>query len=140
VTISSREFELLVHRCLAAGVPSGVVAQVFELEPELVAEARKHVLVTEYGTADQEEYRQQLEWKTLQKCQLIMDSGSPADQARIATQVLGRQIAKGGKMESESNRQARERLEEQLTRMRESPAAVGAPSRFVLGPAVPDGG
>lgn len=131
---------MLVHRCLSAGVPPGIVAQIFELDAELVSEARKQVLVTEYGTADQEEYRQHLEWKTLAKCQDIMENGSPADQVRIATQVLGRQIAKGSKAESETSRASRERLEEQLASMRSAPPVVAGPSRFVMGPARADEG
>jgi uncharacterized membrane-anchored protein len=138
--MTEAEFELMVKRCLSNGVPVGVVAQVFELDRETVAEAKKELLVTEYGTADLAEFREHLEWKTLDKCRQILDTGSPAEAARIATTVLGRQIARGAKTISDGQREAQQSLAAKMEAMRTGdPAPAPKPSSFVVGSAVHDG-
>jgi transposase-like protein len=136
--ITDAEYLLMVRRCLENGVPVSVVARIFELDPELVAEARRDLLVAEYGTAEQSEYRASLEWKTLATCHQILESGSPAEKARIATQVLGRQIAKATGGESDASKEARDKLEQAMASMRSGPVVVAPPGRFVLGPARED--
>lgn len=137
--ISTAEFAVIVRRCLENGVPVTVVARIFTLDRDLVAEARRELTVRDYGTAELGEYRQWLEWKTLATCHHLLESGSPAEKARIATQVLGRQIARAPGGETDAAKEARERIEATLENMRGGPVVVAAPGRFVLGPAREDG-
>lgn len=129
----------MVRRCLAHGVPTGVVAEIFELDREKVAEAKKQLQVTEYGTSDLAEFRENLEWKTLDRCNWILEHGSPSEISKIATTVLGRQIAKGAKVVSDSQREAQAGLASKMEAMRSGPTRETEPSRFVIGPAAADG-
>jgi hypothetical protein len=133
VTINSAEFTLLVRRCLSHGVPTGIVAEVFALTEELVKKAKAEILTAEYGTADQAEYLDWLQWKTLERCAWIMEHGSAAEVTKIATSVLGRQIASAGKRTSDVQREAVERLSASMERMRTGTVeSEVAPSRFVV--------
>ena len=138
--ISAAEFELMVRRCLSHGVPSGIVADVFQLPPDVVHEAKKELTVAEYGTADQAEYTEWLQWKTLERIHWILENGSPADITKISTTVLGRQIASQGKRTPTSQTEAMARIDERMADMRSGDPVPRAPSRFVVGAAVPDDG
>lgn len=132
MAITAAEFETLVRRSLSCGVPTSVVAEVFALTEDVVRQAKREVLSEAYGTADQAEYLEWLQWRTLERCFAIIEKGSPADVTRIATTVLGRQIATAGKRTSEVQRDALEQLERRLSEMRQAPTAAAEPGRFVV--------
>lgn len=131
--------ELIVKRLLEAGVPSGVVATVFDLDAEIVATLRRELLVEEYGTADQTEYLTWLQWKTLERVQAIIERGTPAEVSKIATSVFGRKIAASGRQASEGQKEALEKMTATLAAMREGVARTTEPSRFVVTGATEDG-
>jgi len=126
-------YEALVRRSLEHGVPSEVVSEVFSLPPDLCKEMRREVLVAEYGTADQAEYLEHLQWRTLKRAGQIIDHGSVADANRVAGAVLGRQIAAAGKRPSEGTREAIDDLMDHMKGIRESPSKATPPGRFVVG-------
>ena len=131
--MNAAEVGLLVRRCLAHGVPTAVVAEVFDLTEELVKKEKVDGLVAEYGTADQAEYLDWLQWKTLGRCQWIMEHGSAAEVTKIATSVLARQIASQGKRASSAQREVAERLAASMEKMRTGrPETTTLPSRFVV--------
>lgn len=130
--ITVDEFEAMVRRCLEHGVPTGIVAAIFGLDESLVKQAKTDMFVTEYGTADQSEFLAWLEWKTLERCYQIVQHGTPAEVTKVATTVLGRQIARQAKMTGETQRQAAEALTERMEAMRQGQRRPEAPSRFVV--------
>jgi hypothetical protein len=117
--VTDAELLLIVRRCLSFGVPSGVVGDVFGLDRDYVERIRRELLVGEYGTADQAEYLEWLQWRALDRCQWIVDHGSPADVTKVATAVLSRQLVTQGKRTSDAQRQAMERISGRLADMRE---------------------
>jgi hypothetical protein len=127
------ELELLVSRALEAGVPKEITAQVFELPVDVVAEMLHEVRVRTYNTADRAEYLEHLQWEVLRRAEETIRTGSPGEAARIATAVLGRQIAVAGKRPSEGLEGARAEILSALGGMRESGAAPVPVGRFVVG-------
>lgn len=132
VSITAEEFEALVRRSLAHGVPTAVVAEVFALTEAVVKRVKRDILIEQYATADQAEYLEWLQWQTLERCYRIISEGAPADVTKIATAVLGRQIATQGKRSSEAQRAAAERLEETMAKMRSGAVREAEPGRFVV--------
>ena len=126
-------YEALVRRALEAGVPSGVVASIFELSPEVTKELQREVRVATYGTADRAEYLEHIEWLTLQRTADTVLHGNPTEAARVASAVLGRQIAAAGKRPSDALTDARREIMDAFATVREAPVAVGAPGEFVIG-------
>lgn len=128
------EYELLVRRALENGVPHNIVAVIFELDPAVTKDLQKEVQVAEYGTEDQDEYLAHLQWKFLKHTGETIDTGSPAEVARLTSAVLGRQIAAAGKRPSSGTTEAREQLMAMLGGMRTgSVATLPAPGQFVVG-------
>jgi hypothetical protein len=126
-------YELLVRRCLESGVPTGVVADVFELPADVVKELQKLVRVERYGTADMAEYLDNIQWQTLERAQQMLDDGSPEQAARIVSAVFGKQIAAAGKRPSEGLEAQRAEMMAALTGMRDGGVADSEPGRFVVG-------
>ena len=126
-------YEALVRRALEHGVPSGVVATIFELAPEVTKELAREVRVATYGTADRAEYLEHIEWMTLRRTAEVIEHGNPAEAARVAASVLGRQIAAAGKRPSDALTDARKELMDAFARVRESPVVIAPPGDFVLG-------
>jgi hypothetical protein len=126
-------YEALVRRSLERGVPSNIVAQVFELPPDVVKEMQREVRVATYNTADQAEYLDYIQWETLRRTEEMIRTGSPDQVARIATAVLGRQIQAAGKRPSSALEDQRAELMEAFRSIREAPAIVRSAGRFVAG-------
>jgi len=126
-------YEALLRRSLERGVPSGVVAAVFELPTDVVKEMAKEVKVTRFNTADQGEYIENLQWETLERTQQMIQSGTPDQVARIVTAVFGKQIAAAGKMPSSALVESRDEIMEAFAEMRGSSGRGERPGRFVVG-------
>lgn len=132
------ELERIVYRALEAGVPKEIAARVFELPLDIVAEMLREVRVETFGTADRGEFLEHLQWEVLRKAEETIRFGTPAEAARIASAVLGRQIAVAGKRPSEGLAGAREEMLAALTGMRDAPGGAAAPGRFVVANAMPN--
>lgn len=127
------ELELLVSRALEAGVPKEVTARVFDLPVDIVAEMQQEVRVGTYNTADRGEYLEHIQWEVLRRAEETIRTGSPGEAARVATAVLGRQIAVAGKRPSEGLSGAREEILAALAGMKGGDAPPAPVGRFVLG-------
>jgi len=126
-------YEALLRRSLERGVPSGVVAEVFELPTDVVKEMAKEVKVTRFNTADQGEYLENLQWLTLERTQQMIQSGTPDQVARIATAVFGKQIQAAGKRPSSALVESQADIMEAFAEMRGSSGRGERPGRFVVG-------
>ena len=126
-------YEALLRRSLERGVPNAAVADIFELPLETVKEMSRECRVGRFGTHDQGEYLENLQFETLERVQHIIRHGSPDQVARIATAVFGRQIAAASKRPSTTAEDQRTELMEALTGVREAPTRAAAPGRFVVG-------
>lgn len=139
MTITDREFALLVRRSLERGVPSGVVADIFGLDKALVGDMQREVHVTMYGTDDQAEYLENIQWAVLDKAHWMIQHGSAAEAVAMARSVFGKQLSLAGKRTPEHQQAKIDELEEVMREMREgAPSASGEASPFVVTGAVED--
>ncbi|MGA9527158.1 MAG: hypothetical protein WBS24_03470 [Terriglobales bacterium] len=132
------EFEHLVVRSLELGVPTHIVAELYELPLATAKEIQKQVRVRDFTTDDQAEFVENLQWRALQEADRMLRSGSPDQAMKIVTSTFGRQIQAAGNRPSDKVTERRNELMETLRSMRESPAVPAAPGRFVLGNAGTD--
>ena len=126
-------YEALLRRSLERGVPSGVVAEVFELPADVVKEMAKEVKVTRFNTTDKAEYVEHIEWETLERVEQMILSGTPDQAARIATTVFGKQIAAAGKRPSSALVESQSDIMEAFAEMRGSAGLSARPGKFVVG-------
>jgi len=126
-------YEALLRRSLEGGVPSGVVAAVFELPTDIVKEMAKEVKVTRFNTADQGEYLENLQWETLERTEQMIRTGTPDQVARIATAVFGKQIQAAGKRPSSALVESQSDIMEAFAEMRGSAGLSARPGKFVVG-------
>lgn len=132
-------YESLIRRSLEHGVPPEIVAAVFDIPADIAKEMQREVKVAKFGTADRAEYLEHLEWQALERVGRTIEHGSPAEVSRVTTAVFGRQIAAAGKRPSDALTDARSNLLSAFADMRDGPARVSEPGRFVLGGASEDG-
>ena len=126
-------YEALLRRSLERGVPSGVVAAVFELPLDVVKEMAKEVKVTRFNTADQGEYLEHIQWETLERVEQMIRSGTPDQAARIATAVFGKQIQAAGRRPSSALEEQRGELMDAFRDIREGGPRQSSAGRFVVG-------
>jgi hypothetical protein len=126
-------YEALLRRSLERGVPSGVVAAVFDMPVDVVKEMAKEVKVSRFNTADQGEYLENLQWETLERVEQMIRTGSPEQAARIATAVFGKQIQAAGRRPSSAATERQSEILEALAGVREGSAGSSRPGRFVVG-------
>ena len=117
--ISPDELEEIVGRLLLEGVPTGIVARVFHLDPELVREAQRSVRVKTYGTDDIAEYTEQLQWDAVNHAREIVASGSEADRMKFLSVILGKQVALNARRTPDAQRKSQEALLDLLAKQRE---------------------
>jgi hypothetical protein len=130
--LTARDLHFLVSKMLQEGVPPGVVARVFDLDPDLVRREQKKVRVHRYGTDDIADYMEQMQWDAVDKARQIIANGSSAEQSRYVGAILGKQLAISGRRTPETLRQTRETVLEMLEGMRNSEAqSEGERSRFI---------
>jgi hypothetical protein len=127
------EYQHLITRSLELGVPTHIVAELFELPVASAKEIQKHVRVSMFSTDDQAEFVENLQWRALQEADRMLRSGSPDQAMKIVTSTFGRQIQAAGNRPSDKVTERRNELMETLRSMRESPAQPATPGRFVLG-------
>jgi hypothetical protein len=126
-------YQALLKRSLERGVPSDALADIFELPVDVVKEMAKEVKIERFGTHDQAEYLENLQWITLERTEQIIRHGSPDQVARIATTVFGRQIAVASKRPSSALEEQRADILEMFRGVRESAPRATGPGRFVMG-------
>lgn len=131
--LSADELESLVGSLLIEGVPVGVLSRVFQLDPELVKDAKSKVRVQQYGTDDLQEYTEQLQWDALESARDTLANGSASEKTKLMSSVLGKQIALNARRTPEGQRRTQEALIDVFAKMRtdEAPEAV-EPSEFVV--------
>jgi len=112
---------------------SGVVVDGAVRDLDVCKEMAKECKVTRFGTADQGEYTDYLQWETLQRTEHILRTGSADQVARIATTVFGRQIQAAGRRPSGALEEQREELMEVFRGIREGPPLAASAGRFVVG-------
>jgi hypothetical protein len=133
VTDQLEIYEALLRRSLERGVPSGVVAEVFDMPVDVVKEMAKEVKVTRFNTADQGEYLENLQWETLERVEQMIRTGSPEQAARIATAVFGKQIQAAGRQPSSALVEQQADIMEAFAEIREGNTRGTRPGRFVVG-------
>lgn len=112
------ELELIVESLLVEGVPPGIVARVFTLEPDLVKEIQRNVRVKRYGTDDLTEFTEQLQWDAIDKAREVIFSGSAVDSTRFVSAILGKQIALAARRTPDSQRRATDAVLDLFEKMR----------------------
>lgn len=112
------ELELIVESLLVEGVPPGIVARVFTLEPDLVKEIQRNVRVKRYGTDDLTEFTEQLQWDAIDKAREVIFSGSAVDSTRFVSAILGKQIALAARRTPDSQRRATDAVIDLFEKMR----------------------
>ena len=127
------EFQFLVTRSLELGVPTHIVGELFELPQATAKEIQRQVRVEQFGTDDQAEFVENLQWRALQEADRMLRSGSPDQAMKIVTSTFGRQIQAAGNRPSDKVTERRNELMETFRSMRESPTPPASPGRFVLG-------
>ena len=127
------EFQFLVTRSLELGVPTHIVGELFELPQATAKDIQRQVRVTQFGTDDQAEFVENLQWRALQEADRMLRSGSPDQAMKIVTSTFGRQIQAAGNRPSDKVTERRNELMETFRSMRESPTPPASPGRFVLG-------
>ena len=127
------EYQHLIVRSLELGVPTHICAELFELPQATAKEIQRQVRVEQFGTDDQAEFVENLQWRALQEADRMLRSGSPDQAMKIVTSTFGRQIQAAGNRPSDALERRRSELMDTLARMRESPAPAAGPGRFVLG-------
>ena len=130
--MNGEELESLVVRCLERGVPASVVAEVFDLEVDLVKSSLSALRVERYGTDDMTEYMEQLQWDAVDEARRIIEGGSAAEKSRMLGMVLGKQVALSARRTPESVRNSQDAVLGLLESMRagkKRPRETG-PSKF----------
>jgi hypothetical protein len=130
--MTGEELETLVVRLLERGVPHSVVADTFDLDPDLVRTTQKEVRVQRYGTDDMTEYMEQLQWDAVDEARRIIEDGSATEKKQVLGMVLGKQVALAARRTPESVRNSQEAVLGLLQGMRggkSKPKETG-PSKF----------
>lgn len=127
------ELEYVVGRCLTEGVPSGVVARIFELSPDLVRQAQSILRIERYGTDDLAEYTVQAQWEAVAQARNVFAHGSPTEKARFAASLLRGPISRSAKDVPDEVRRLQAEVTETMRSMREpgEAPAEAERSRFV---------
>jgi hypothetical protein len=118
VSITARELEDIVGKMLGEGVPAGVVSRVFELDIELVKDEQKKVRVRKYGTEDLNDYLEQMQWDAIEVARTILANGSPSEQSRYVSAILGKQMTAAAKRAPQGERDQMDNVMEMFKHMR----------------------
>lgn len=127
--MTEKELRAIVHGLLIEGTPTGVVSRVLHLDEDLIKQHQKIVRVERYGTADMEEYKEQLQWDALEFARVTLAKGKPAEQARVMSTLLGKSMA--GTRVPDSVKEARAELDQVAEDMKTGEPEERPRSRFV---------
>jgi hypothetical protein len=116
--ITADELEGIVEKMLSEGVPAGVVSRVFSLDLDLVKATQKQVRTNKYGTDDQNDYFEQMVWDTIEWARTTMATGSAADQSRVGTAILGKQMTAALRRAPQGDRDAQDEWMDVFKKMR----------------------
>jgi hypothetical protein len=116
--MTSDELEYVVERCLTEGVPSGVVARIFDLSPDLVREAQSLLRIRRYGTDDLAEYTVQTQWDAVEQARRVLNHGSPTERTRFAAALLRAPMNRSAKDVPDHVRRLQSEVEETMKHMR----------------------
>jgi len=132
---TEKDLTYTVNALLEEGVPVAIVARVFSLDEKLVEDQRKKLRVEKYGTADMEDFLEQIEWQAIDVVRNVLKTGTTTEKARYTNLVMSGRIRARTKRVSDSVREGRERLVEEFEAMKAG-GPTGTPdeerSRFVV--------
>lgn len=126
-------YEHLILRALELGVPHTIVAELFVIPASTAKELQKNVRVTQFGTADRDEFLEHLQFKALERASKMLSDGSPDQAAKIVNAVFGRQLQNAGRRPSGALEEQRAAIMAMFGEIREAPPAEAPAGKFVLG-------
>jgi hypothetical protein len=130
--VTEQELVSIVNSLLGEGVPPGIVARVFALDEELIKQQLKLVRTEHYGTADMEEYLEQVQWDAIDYARQTLVEGNAADKARVMSMLLSKGMAAAGKRIPDSVKEGRDKLALVAEQMKGGAPTVPRPrSKFV---------
>lgn len=100
----------ILRKGLRVGIPPTALANLFELDPEVVKNLAMNVRREQYGTAELSEFLSYLTWKALEKQLHIIEKGSPEMSMKVASQIGGKALATSVRQTPEEVARAREEL------------------------------
>lgn len=99
-----------LRKGLKVGIPPTALANMFDLEPEVVLNLSVNVRREEYGTAELSEYLSNLTWTAIEHEMRTIKYGSPELAQKVAGAVMGKALATSVRQTPEEVKRAREEL------------------------------
>lgn len=100
----------IMRKGLRIGIPPTAVANLFDLDPEVVQNLAMNVRREQYGTAELSEFLSFLTWKALEKQLHIIERGSPEMSLKVVNAIAGKALATSVRQTPEEVKRAREEL------------------------------
>ena len=100
----------VMRKGLRIGIPPTALANLFDLDPEVVANLAMNVRRETYGTAELSEYLSYMTWVGLEKITQTIKSGSPEMSIKAAQAVGLKALATSVRQTPEEVKRAREEL------------------------------
>ena len=100
----------IMRKALHIGIPPTALANLFDLDAEVVKNLAVNVRRESYGTAELSEYLSYLTWKALEKQLHIIEHGSPEMSLKVVNAIAGKALATSVRQTPEEVARAREEL------------------------------
>ena len=102
----------IVRRLIRVGVPPTAIANAFEVDPGPIKEVARNLRRAEYGTDELSEAHAFMTWLAYEKLLVILESGPPELQAKVAMQIQSKAMSITARQTPEEVGRAREQLAE----------------------------
>jgi hypothetical protein len=106
-TLSPETLVELLRRGLRVGIPPTALANMFEMEPEVVQELAVNVRRGRYGTAELSEALSFLTWEAYEQTLLVARKGSPELKLKANMTIMGKALATSARQTPEELERAR---------------------------------
>jgi hypothetical protein len=106
-TLSPETLVELLRRGLRVGIPPTALANMFEMEPEVVQELAVNVRRGRYGTAELSEALSFLTWEAYEQTLLVARKGSPELKLKANMAIMGKALATSARQTPEELERAR---------------------------------
>lgn len=100
----------LLRRGLRVGVPPTALANMLEIDPEVVQTFDINVRRGKYGTAELSEALSFLTWRAYEKTLFIIEHGSPELSLKASSMLMGKALATSVRQTPEEVQRSREEL------------------------------
>lgn len=100
----------MLRKGLNVGIPPTALANMFDLEPDVVKNLSITVRREPYGTAELSEVLSFLTWRAIEEQFGILDKGSPELRLKASAAILGKALATSVRQTPEEVKRAREEL------------------------------